>query len=321
VMDSHERKKVNVITKYILESFSAGDWYSLGQLTSALETIQGHGRLLRSLSFDDEDYPYCVAEVLDAIFEKSPETIDDVIDHYDIDVWYEQKDPRRYSKLFVGNTINSPIFWQEGHLRAFVSHLSSNKQRVSQLKGFLGQWGISAFIAHEDIEPSKEWQREIEAALETMDVMIAVVEPGFRESNWCCQEVGYALGRKVDIVTLRAGLDPFGLFGKYQGIQGKSKLPYQVAEELVNLLLRKPKHKSRLLIGLSKSITSVPSDGKIARVRTLNSWGVISDEQMKVLLERISLSEYEKTKLSDIIMKSGAFKDQTQELPDTDIPF
>jgi hypothetical protein len=320
-MNAHERKKLNVITKYVLESFSESDWYSLGQLTGSLEAVQGHGRLLRSLSFGDDDYPYCVAEVLDAIFEKSPTAIDEVIDHFDIDVWYEQKDPRKYHKLFSAITVHSPDFWEDSYLKAFVSHLSSNKHRVSQLKGFLSQWGVSAFIAHEDIEPSKEWQREIEAALETMEVMIAVVEPGFRESDWCYQEVGYALGRKVDIVPLRAGLDPFGLFGKYQGIQGKSKLPSQIAEEFVGLLLRKPKHRSKILIGISKSLTSVRSDDKIARVRILDSWEVLSDEEMKILLERISLSEYERAELSDIILKAGAFQEQAPELPDTDIPF
>src|SRR4030042_349216 len=104
-MEAQERKKVDVIAKYIIESFSEGDWYSLGQLTGAIETIQRHPRLLRSLGFGDEDYSYCVAEVLSIIFEKSPEMIDDVIDQFDIDVWYEQKDPRRYSTLFLGNTI------------------------------------------------------------------------------------------------------------------------------------------------------------------------------------------------------------------------
>jgi hypothetical protein len=79
-----------------------------------LGVIQGHPRLLRSLSFGDDDYAYCVAEVLDEIFQKSAETIDDVIDNYDIDVWYEQKDPRRYRKLFFGNTVPAPDFWDEG---------------------------------------------------------------------------------------------------------------------------------------------------------------------------------------------------------------
>ena len=320
-MDASERKKLNVITKYVLQCFSETDWYTLGQLTGSLETVQSHGRLLRSLSFGDEDYPYCVAEVLNTIFDKSPAAIDEVIDHFDIDVWYEQKDPRKYHKLFSASPVHSPDFWEDGYLKAFVSHLSSNKHRVSQLKGHLGQWGISAFIAHKDIQPSREWQREIEAALETMDVMIPVVEPGFRESDWCCQEVGYALGRKVDIVPLRAGLDPFGLFGKYQGIQAKSKLPSQIAEELVGLLLRKPKHRSPLLIGVSKSFTASPSTNKVARVRTLDGWEVLSDEELKILLERISLSEHERMELNDMVLRVGAFREQMQESADTDIPF
>ena len=152
-MDARERKKLNVITKYVLECFSESDWYSLGQLTGSLETVQSHGRLLRSLSFGDDDYPCCVAEVLDSIFEKSPGAIDEVIDHFDIDIWYEQKEPRKYHKLFSGSTVNTPDFWEDGFLKAFVSHLTANKQRVSQLKGHLRQWGISAFIAHEDIQP------------------------------------------------------------------------------------------------------------------------------------------------------------------------
>ena len=56
-MDARERKKVSVITKYVLECFSESDWYTLGQLTGSLETVQSHGRLLRSLSFRDDDYP------------------------------------------------------------------------------------------------------------------------------------------------------------------------------------------------------------------------------------------------------------------------
>jgi len=320
-MDARERKRLNVISKYVLECFSESDWYSLGQLTGSLETVRSHGRLLRSLDFGDDDYPYCVAGVPDAIFEKSPGAIDEVIDHFDIDVWYEQKDPRKYHKLFSGSTVRTPDFWEDGYLKAFVSHLSANKRRVSQLKGHLRQWGISAFIAHRDIQPSREWQREIEAALETMDVMIPVVEPGFRESDWCCQEVGYALGRKVDIVPLRVGLDPFGLFGKVQGIQAKSKLASQIAEELVGLLLRQPKHRPQLLIGISNSFTTSPSRDKVAGARILDGWEVLADEEMKILLERISLSEHERTELRDVVSRVGAFQEQRQELTDTDIPF
>jgi len=49
-MDSNDRKKITVIYKYIEESFSEGDWYTLGQITGRLEYIQKHHRLLSARS-------------------------------------------------------------------------------------------------------------------------------------------------------------------------------------------------------------------------------------------------------------------------------
>lgn len=259
--------------------------------------------------------------MLNTIFDKSPAAIDEIIDYFDIDLWYEQKDPRKYHKLFSAIPLHSPDFWDEGYLKAFVSHLTSKVDSVLRLKNYLGQWGVSAFIAHRDIQPTREWQREIEVALDTMDVMIPVVEPGFLESEWCCQEVGYALGRNVDIIPLRVGLDPFGLFGKYQGLQAKWKLPSQIAEELFGILLRKLKHRSSLMIGVSKSFTAIPSDDKIARVRALDGWDILSDEELKILLERISLSDYEREELNDMILRVGAFREQRYVMVETDMPF
>ena len=100
-MDSSERKKVAVIAKYIIESFSDGDWYSLGQVTGKLKAITEHPRLFRSLSFGDDDYPYCVAEVLDTIFSEGSSLIPEVIDYFDIDLWYQQKDPEKHKKIFI----------------------------------------------------------------------------------------------------------------------------------------------------------------------------------------------------------------------------
>lgn len=85
----------------------------------------------------------------------------------------------------------------------------TDKGRMSAMKSALTSWGISSFVAHEDIQASREWRDEVEAGLETMQVMVAVVQPGFKESDWCAQEVGYALGRKIDIIPVRAGVDPF----------------------------------------------------------------------------------------------------------------
>ena len=323
-MNAIERKKVTVISKYVSEAFSEGDWLTLGQITGKLNKIQGHDRLFRSMSFGDDDYGHCVVEVLNDIFSDVPDQIPEVIDHFDIDLWYEQKFPDKYQRIFIESSITSADFWKEGFLKLFVSHLSENKERMSAMKKEFEKWGISAFIAHEDIEPLREWRNEVEAALETMEVMVAVVQPGFKESDWCCQEVGYALGRKIDIIPLRVGMDPFGFFGKYQGIQIKGKTPADASNEVTNLLLKKPKHRAKLIQCIGKAFSSLKSNDKISKIELLDSWEVFTDNQLKVLLERSSLSAYEKKSLRNIINLVGAFEviKETKEVDDwDDIPF
>jgi hypothetical protein len=306
-MDAITRKKVAVINKYATETFTSSDWLTLGQITGQPEAVSTHPRLLRALSFGDEDYSSCAIEVLSKIFEKQAGLVDEVIEYFDIELWYQQKEPDKYQKLFLDSITKSPDFWKEGYFKLFISHLSSNRERMSQLKSALDQWGVSAFVAHVDIEPSREWRSEIEAGLETMDAMLAVVEPGFKESDWCCQEVGYALGKKVEVLPICAGLDPFGFFGKYQGIQVKGKMPSQAAEKVIGILIKKPKHRSQLLQSIGKSFASLQSDRKVQLVRTLDDWKVVTDEQIKALLERISLSDFEKKQLKSIITRVKAF--------------
>ncbi len=323
-MEALDRKKVSVVTKYAIESFTEGDWYTLGQITGKLDVVKDHPRLFRSLSFGDDDYDYCVAQVLDTIFSDDQNMIEDVIDHFDIDLWYQQKDPEKYQKVFAATKVASADFWIDGQLRVFISHLSSNKERMSAMKAELSHWGISAFIAHEDIEPSREWMNEVEAGLETMDVLVAVVEPGFKESDWCAQEVGFALGRHVDVIPLRAGLDPFGFFGKIQGVQIKGKVPTDVASEIVRLLLKKPKHREKLLRAMGKAFRGLQSEHKTRAFGLLDSWTVATDSQIRALLENSSLSDFERDSLKTLISRVEAFKPQEPEQAPTDddeIPF
>lgn len=323
-MNSSERKRVAVITKYVSDSFSESDWIALGQITGKLKVITDHPRLFRSLSFGDDDYQYNAAQVLSAIFEKDSGLIDEVIDHFDIDLWYQQKEPEKYLRVFKSTSLKSADFWMDGYLRVVVSHLSSNRERMSALKTALSNWGISAFIAHEDIKATREWRDEVEAGLESMEVLVAVVEKGFKESDWCAQEVGYALGRKVDIIPLRAGLDPFGFFGKYQGIQIKGKYPEKVAAEVAQALFSKPQHRTKLLQSMAKAFALLHSDKKIELIKAFDSWLLATDMQIVSVLEQASLSKQERNSLETLIAKVGAFKEPVKaksEADISDIPF
>ena len=112
-----------------------------------------------------------------------------------------------------------PSFWQPGYFRLFITHLAENKAGAHKLKEALATYQVAAFVAHDDIEPTREWQLEIERALRTMDALVAILSPKFIESKWCDQEVGIAIGRGKLVLPVRAGADPHGFMGKYQALQ------------------------------------------------------------------------------------------------------
>ena len=268
-MDAPTRKKIGIVTKYAVENFDTGDWRLLGQMTNCIESINNHPRLFRAMSFGDEDYSYCAAEVINEIFESSDANVDDVVDHFDIDLWYRQKHPEKAESIFGGMKGKPATFWRPGLLKVFLSHLSTSRAKVAVLKDHLEGWGMSAFVAHADIEPTREWQVEIEAALASMDVLVALIEPKFRDSVWTDQEVGFALGRGIDVIPIRIGQDPHGFIGKIQGIQGKGHLPAQVAEDVVDVLLRKPRYRSRLLQGMAGALVDLSGSDRVRKLRAL----------------------------------------------------
>lgn len=133
--------------------------------------------------------------------------------------------------------------WKPDHFRLFVSHTSAHKAFCGSLRQELLTWGIDAFVAHDQIEPTKQWQDEIELALATCDALAAVLTEDFVESRWCDQEVGFAMARGIVIVPLSLdGVNPHGFIGKYQRMNTEEgALPSSVADQLVDLLARHEK--------------------------------------------------------------------------------
>jgi hypothetical protein len=136
--------------------------------------------------------------------------------------------------------------WREGSFKLFLSHVSEQKVMVAQIKEALGHYGISAFVAHEDIQPTKEWLIEIEKALDTCDAMAAILTPTFHQSYWTDHEIGFCVRRRVLIVPVKLGLDPYGFISKYQALQANGKEPTQIAQNLFESLLDHPLTKSRM---------------------------------------------------------------------------
>ncbi len=104
--------------------------------------------------------------------------------------------------------------------RLFMSHLASCKRDVHDLSNMLTQFGFACFVAHDAIEPSREWRAEIERALNSCDILVAYVTPKFSESKWTDQEIGWALGRGLAAIPVSVGGEtPRGFIGSYQAVK------------------------------------------------------------------------------------------------------
>jgi len=143
--------------------------------------------------------------------------------------------------LLVGKRVVTPDIgkriWGESGFRLFLSHKSEFKKETAALKEALAHFGISGFVAHADIKPTKEWQDEIENALTSMEGFVALLTGDFHDSDWTDQEVGFAVSRGVPIIAVRLGKDPYGFIGKFQGLSCDWE---HTAFEILKLLIKCP---------------------------------------------------------------------------------
>jgi len=208
---------------------------------------------------------------------------------------------------FSSSTPKEATFWKAGHFKLFLSHLASFKSNTARLQQALKKYAITSFVAHEDIELSKEWQIEIESALHTMDAMATILMKGFKESNWCDQEVGFAVGKDVLIIPIRKGIDPYGFIGKYQGIQAQNKNIGEVAEEVFQTIVKSAKTRGKMLNAISNAIgQSTEVEDATEKVILLKSVNNIPQE----VLDKIKISVTENT----VLINSKTFINAINEL-------
>lgn len=154
----------------------------------------------------------------------------------------------------------SPRFWSDGQFRLFVSHLAVFKQDAGLLRDELERYGVASFVAHTDIEPTSEWQNDIELALATADAMVALLHPNFHQSNWTDQEIGHAMGRDLLVVAVRLGQDPYGFIGRFQAVSGIGRSAKLLAKDLAEILVRHKKSGQRM------------TEALVARVETASAF-------------------------------------------------
>lgn len=98
---------MQAVVKAIEATFDRSKWMELGLQTATLDYIQGHGRLLRSLSWGDDDYLACVIEAAPIVLGKKPdrdlpggrtrfENLDTVEVYLNLPTWLRSHEPGLY---------------------------------------------------------------------------------------------------------------------------------------------------------------------------------------------------------------------------------
>jgi len=79
-----------------------------------------------------------------------------------------------------------------------------------------------------------------------MDALVSMHSAGFSASNWCQQEVGFALGRGKKIIALGMGEVPTGFLSKHQALLRKGRNAEEISSEIAILLRDDERTSSRL---------------------------------------------------------------------------
>jgi hypothetical protein len=146
--------------------------------------------------------------------------------------------------------------WKPGYARVFLSHSAKHREYVGQVATELAVVGVHGFVAHDTMEYSKPWQRQIEEALRSMQAFVALVHPEFDESAWCQQEAGWAKGRRVPIFAVRIGANPSAFLGSDQWPNDNGDDPERVAQILSSWISSLPELGDAVIGGLLNSLAS-----------------------------------------------------------------
>jgi hypothetical protein len=183
---------------------------------------------------------------------------------------------------------DSLTIWKPGHIRLFISHRDTHKAAARLLSDALAPLGISAFVAHDTIQPMEDWKKEILKGLETMEVMLVFLTDDFHSSTWTNQEVGYALGRGTPIITLKLQrTDPAGFIGSEQALKGTVDDPGASALGIYYLVANKLRQRERLQHAFISAF-AVSSDYNEARdrfIRMENFVLTLADDEVAEIIE------------------------------------
>src|SRR6266550_7338193 len=133
-MDLNLGKKIIALKQRIEANFNSSHWEEVGLLTGESDTINGYPRLLRSLSFGDEDYAGNILGVLKLLAERKPKAfaiLEQYVDEkFPGDSEYISAKPAERRITFAPHVFTVPELSREDDLAAVMMPLSAEFKSV-----------------------------------------------------------------------------------------------------------------------------------------------------------------------------------------------
>ena len=116
---------------------------------------------------------------------------------------------------------------------AFVSYSHVDREFGRQAKTMLGEVGIDAFLAHEDLDTSEQWQERILSELRRCDLFVPLLSKNFLKSEWAPQEAGFIASRLSEVVIAPLSIDGTTPSGFLSHIQSSRIQDDRITRELL----------------------------------------------------------------------------------------
>ncbi|MCW4015286.1 MAG: toll/interleukin-1 receptor domain-containing protein [Candidatus Bathyarchaeota archaeon] len=148
--------------------------------------------------------------------------------------------------------------YELGKILVFVSYSNDDKILAGRIKLILEGYGLSVFLAHDDIPPLCDWQMEISKNLKKCDVFLPILTHSFCESEWCDQETGMAFALDKLIVPLKVDIAPYGFINKIQACKLDVDRPKRTCHKIIEVL-KANQFSDRLFDCLLRDLESAPT--------------------------------------------------------------
>jgi hypothetical protein len=191
--------------------------------------------------------------------------------------------------------------------QVFVSHSHKDRELAGDVKSELGRYGLNAFVAHDDISPTLEWQSEILKRLKECDVFLAILTKEFELSEWTDQETGIAIAFNKMLVPINVDATPYGFLAKYQALKWRADKPEESFADLAATLYNKQViGKTAMIEAFAKSGTYRHAEQKS---RNLSNISDFTTEEINKIAEaavvnnQIYVARDAKTTLNELFSK------------------